>query len=112
MSVYVSNITIPSGADFDQTFTLESFDGFPFNLTGYTGSAMMKKSPASLNPTAIFNVSFPDRTLGKIRISLASTITSSIKAGRYSYDILINSGSVKKRVVEGSALVTAGITTM
>lgn len=112
MSVYTINIDIPSGADFDQTFTLESFDGLPFDLTGYTAASMLKKSSASLKPTATFNVSFPDRTLGKIRISLASTITSNIKEGRYSYDILIDSGSTKKRVIRGSALVTAGITTM
>lgn len=112
MSAYIVNIDIPSGADFDQTFTLETFDGLPFDFTGYTAASMIKKSSASLKPTATFNVSFPDRKLGKIKISLASTITSNIKEGRYSYDVIIDSGSVKKRVIKGSALVTAGITTM
>jgi hypothetical protein len=80
-------------------------------LTGYTGYAKLKKSPASLNTSAVFAVSFPSRTAGKVKISLGSTITSTLRPGRYCYDILLNSGTAKTRVVEGSALVTAGITT-
>ena len=54
---------------------------------------------------------FPNRTQGQVKISLGSTITNGLKAGRYSYDLLLNDGSTKTRVVEGSALVTAGVTT-
>lgn len=115
MSIYVVNIVIPSGSDFDQLFTLEDDESnSAFNLTNYSVYAMMKKSPLSLNLSANFNtfvVSPP--TQGKIVISLASSITSALKPGRYSYDILIknNSSGVKTRVLEGSALVTPGITT-
>ena len=58
-----------------------------------------------------FAVSFPGPTNGSLALSLGSTITSGLKPGRYCYDILLNSGTAKTRVVEGSALVTAGITT-
>ena len=111
MAIYVANITIPVGADFTQTFFLESVSNTPLDLTGYTGYAKLKKSPASLNTSASFVVSFPNRTDGKVKISLGSTITSTLRPGRYSYDILLNDGSLKSRVVEGSALVTAGVTT-
>ena len=111
MTVYVSNIVINAGSDFSQTFNLENITNSPLNLTGYTGSALMKKHPASLTTTASFAVSFPDRMAGQVKLSLGSSITSTLKPGRYCYDILLNDGSIKTRIVEGSAIVTAGITT-
>lgn len=111
MAVYVSNIIIDAGSDFSQTFNLENNANSPLNLTGYTGSCLMKKHPASLTTTASFVVSFPDRISGQVKLSLGSSITSRLKSGRYCYDILLNDGSTKSRIVEGSAIVTAGITT-
>lgn len=112
MAVYVTNISIPGGADFDQTFFLESDSNSPLDLTSYTGYSNLKKSPASTKTAAIFQVTFPDAVMGKIKISLGSSITSSLKPGRYCYDILLYDGTKKIRVVEGSAMVTAGITTI
>ena len=112
MSVYVVNIVIPSGADFEQTFTLESSESNSYiNLSGYTGASFLKKSAETLSISAIFNVSFPYPQQGKVKISLGSSITSNLKSGRYFYDILLDDGYKKTRVVEGSALVTAGVTT-
>tara|TARA_B100001250_G_scaffold116229_1_gene98543 strand:- start:356 stop:703 length:348 start_codon:yes stop_codon:yes gene_type:complete len=112
MAAYVSNIIIDIGADFNQTFNLEDSSNAPLNLTGYTGSSLMKKHPASLSDTATFSVSFPNRTAGQVKISLGSSTTSGLKAGRYCYDVLVSSASsIKTRIVEGSAIVTAGVTT-
>jgi len=111
MAAFVSNIVIDVGADFNQTYNLEGSNNAPLDLTGYTGASIMKKHPSSLSTTATFAVSFPNRTQGQVKISLGSTITNGLKAGRYSYDLLLNDGSTKTRVVEGSALVTAGVTT-
>ena len=111
MAIYVVNISIPGGADFQQTFFLESSANTPLDLTGYTGYAKLKKSPESLRTSATFTVSFPNRPDGRVKISLASSITSSLRTGRYCYDVLLDSGTAKTRVFEGSALVTAGITT-
>ena len=111
MAAYVSNIVIDQGADFNQTYNLENSANAPLDLTGYTATSIMKKHPQSLQNTATFVCSFPNRAQGQLKISLGSTITPNLKPGRYSYDILLNSGSLKTRVVEGSALVTAGVTT-
>lgn len=111
MSVYVSNITIPVGADFEQTFSLEdNISNSYLDLSGYSASSILKKHPASLTTTAIFEVSFSNRNFGELAISLGSSITSLLKPGRYCYDILLSDGIKKSRVVEGSALVTAGVT--
>ncbi len=111
MAAYISNIIIDAGADFDQVFNLENSANSPLDLSGYTATSKLKKHPASLNDKASFTVSFPNRTQGQLRISLGSTITSILKAGRYSYDVLLNDGSLKTRIVSGSAIVTAGVTT-
>jgi len=111
MAAYVSNIVIDVGTDFIQTFNLEDSGNAPLDLTSYTGSSLMKKHPSSLTTTATFAVSFPSPTQGQLRISLGSTVTNGLKPGRYVYDVLISDGSVKTRVVEGSAIVTAGVTT-
>ena len=115
MSIYVVNIVIPSGSDFSQSFFLESDESdSAFNLTNYSVYSMIKKSPLSLTTAANFNASVVSPpTQGQIIIYLASTITAALKPGRYSYDVLLknNSSGLKTRVIEGSALVTAGITT-
>ena len=112
MAAYVSNIVIESGANFDQSFNLENSANAPLDLTGYSGASMLKKHSASLTTAASLSVSFPNRTQGQLRISLGSTVTSNLKPGRYVYDILLSDASaMKTRVVEGSAIVTAGVTT-
>ena len=111
MDVYVSNITIPIGSDFDQTFILEDDAGNPLNMDLYTGCSQLKKYPSS-NSSASFTVTFPNRSAGELKISLPSSETSSIKPGRYYYDVIISNFRGKKiRVVQGSAIATAGVTT-
>ena len=111
MAAYVSNIVIDAGADFNQTFNLENTANSPLDLTGYTATSKLKKHPASLSDKATFSVSFPNRAQGQLKIALGSSVTSALKAGRYSYDVLLNDGSLKSRIVSGSAIVTAGVTT-
>ena len=67
MAAYISNIVIDAGADFDQIFNLENVANAPLDLTGYTATSKLKKHPASLNNTATFVVSFPNRTQGQIK---------------------------------------------
>ena len=112
MAAYVSNIVIDVGANFDQSFNLETASNAPMNLSGFTGAAKLKKSAQSSTTAATFTVSFPDPVSGQLKISLTSTQTSALKPGRYSYDVLLtDASSIKTRVVEGSAIVTAGVTT-
>ena len=58
MAVYVSNLTVNTGATFNQTFTLEdSNSNSVLNLTGYTVRAQMRKHPGSSTFTDL-NFSF------------------------------------------------------
>ena len=110
MAVYVNNITINTGEYFSRDFYLDNIDGTPLNLVGYAGSSYIRKHPESLNPTAKFNLSFVDRANGRIRVSLASSITADIKPGRYVYDVLFVDNTTKKSIViEGNILATEDI---
>ncbi len=111
MAAYVSNIVIDVGSDFVQTFYLENVANTPVNLTGHTATSKMKKHSSSMTTAASFSVSFPSPINGQLAISLGSSITSGLKPGRYCYDVLVNDGFAKTRAIEGSAIVTAGITT-
>jgi hypothetical protein len=108
MAVPVVNISIEQGADFASTFTLTNADGTIYNLANSTATSKLKKHPSSTT-SYTFSTSIIVAT-GKITISMADEVTSTINPGRYYYDILVTSNSgIKTRVIEGMALVTAGI---
>jgi hypothetical protein len=109
---YVSNLVIYTGTDFEQTFVLEdSQSNSVMDLTGYNGCAQMKRYESSLK-TADFTVSFGnDRAKGRITISMFSNVTSGLKAGKYFYDLILNSPSgTTTRAVEGTVLVKKAVT--
>ena len=111
MSVYVRNIVINTSADFSENFELTQSTGDPENLTGFIGTCHMRKNPESSSHIG-FGVSFTDRSNGKIKISMASTISSTLKPGRYVYDLMLTDQNLKKNVVlEGTVLVRVGIST-
>jgi len=109
---YTSNLVIYTGTDFSQTFVLEDTQSNSvMNLTGYSGCAQMKRYESSLK-TADFTVEFSnDRTTGRVTISMNSTTTNGLKAGKYFYDLLLNSPTgTTTRAVEGTVLVKKSIT--
>ena len=111
-AVYVNNLVVNSGADFSQSFTLEGTDtNSAFDLTGYTVESQMRKWAGSSSAVSFTtDVEIPS-TAGKIFITLTAAQTTSIKPGRYVYDVvIIDEFGVKNRVIEGMVLVTEGVT--
>jgi hypothetical protein len=110
MAVYIVNLVINQGADFNQTFDLTAANEQPLLLTNYTASAQMRKHAGSKNAYN-FTVEFTDRASGQIKISLTDVITRRIKPGRYVYDIILtDSNGEKSKVLEGQALVRESAT--
>ncbi len=106
----VVNIVIPQAADFSQTLTKKNSDGSAFNLTGYSGEAVLKKHPSSTSSTS-FSVGITSLT-GQVTISLTDVQTLALESGRHLYDVrLTASDGTISRMVEGSAMVSAGIST-
>jgi hypothetical protein len=79
-------------------------------LSGYSGEAKIKKHPSSTTSTS-FTVNITGLT-GEVAIAMTSGVTNSLSPGRYLYDVrLTSSTGAKSRLVQGMALVTAGIST-
>ena len=110
-AVYVNNIAIDAGEDWTQDYTLSETGGKVIDLSGYRAKAQIRKHPDS--KTAIdFSISFKNRTSGILNLSIPRWTSSLLKSGRYVYDVMIVKEDNKKEIViEGSALVRAGITT-
>ena len=65
----------------------------------------------NLGSLTAFTVTFTNRSLGKIRISLTDEQTAVIEEGRYFYELnLIDSNGVVERVIEGQVIVKHPVT--
>jgi len=109
MAAVPLNLTIEQGSDFDVTFTVRKKNRTPLNLLSYTAESKLKKHYESSESTP-FIVTFLDRINGKVLLSMSSATTSTLKEGRYVYDLIITSPNGKKsRVVAGSVIVSPGV---
>ena len=110
-AVYVHNISINSGADYAQEYSMYEVGGKVVDLTNYTARAQIRKHRES-STSVSFIVSFVDRTGGKIKLSIPSWQTSRLKSGRYVYDILFTKpAGTNEIVLEGTVNVRSGIST-
>lgn len=107
----VHNLYIDQGSDFNAQVVIYDDNNAPWNLTGYTGSAKIRKSYYS-STSIDFTVSFSSvRTSGTVILELSSAQTSNMEHGRYLYDIVIsNSINKKTRVIEGIVTINPGVT--
>jgi hypothetical protein len=106
MSVPAVNLTIEKGTDFEATFNVENSDGSTFSLSNYSATAKIRKHPTA--PTSkSFSTSITVAT-GEIKISMGSTITTQLDAGRNYYDVIITQSGTGKiqKVFEGTVIVS------
>jgi len=97
----VSNLFVDQGSYYSTFVNVVAANGTPLNLTDYSVSAQMRKSPGS---SVGYNIpcSIVDPELGKIKIRFDAESTDSIPAGRYLYDIEITDDTGEKlRILEG-----------
>ena len=111
MAVYVSNIVIEQGFDFDTSFQLEDTRSNSFlSLAGAATTAMLRKHSSSKSKVS-FATSVTDPDAGIISINLVAATTVNIKPGRYVYDVkIITQDGSEYKAIDGSALVRGGVT--
>jgi hypothetical protein len=110
MAAIPLNLTIEQGVDFEVTLTVRNKNHVPLNLLGYTAVSTLRKYYTSTSTQSI-TVNFLDRSNGRISLTMTDTDTSALKEGRYVYDVVLTSpNSLKTRVIEGSVMVTPGVT--
>ena len=106
MAVFSTNLVIYKYTDFEQTFMLEdSSTNSAKDLTGFTATCKMQRT-LNLGSLTQFTLSFTNRVLGKIRISLTDAQTAEIADGKYFYELVLTDPSgIVERVIEGVVIV-------
>ena len=110
MAIYVSNITIEQGYDFDTSFQLEDTrTNEPLYLVGAACTAQLRNTYTSSTAVA-FAATVSDAENGLISLTMTAAKTVSLKPGRYVYDVKIVNAGKDYKAVEGTALVRPGVT--
>lgn len=105
-----ANLVIDQGTTYSTTLNLTDDNGDPLNLNGFTANSQIRKWYTSSNAVT-FSTSV-NSDFGTITLSLTSSQTNNMVAGRYVYDVEITEISTNaiSRVVEGIVTVTPGVT--
>ena len=111
MAVFSTNLIIYKHTDFEQTFVLEDgLSNSAKDLTGFTGTCKMQRT-LNLGSLTSFTLSFTNRALGKLRISLTNAQTANIEEGKYFYELMLTDpNDVVERVIEGVVIVKHPVT--
>jgi hypothetical protein len=108
MAVQAENFTIQQGETFSKDFILKNPDQSLVGISSYTSTAFLAKY-AGDTTTYPFTVGLTTST-STIRISMASTTTATLDAGRYYYNVFtVDGSSVKQKQREGNVLVNASV---
>jgi hypothetical protein len=87
----------------------------PWNLNGYTGTMTVRPFVGAQTTTVVATTENGrmvfDPGNGRITVTLSAATTGDITAGRYSYDLVLNSGGTITRILEGKFIVTGAVTT-
>ena len=110
MAIFVSNIVIEQGFDFQTSFQLEDTRTNTFLQLGISTIASQMKKTYSSSSSVSFASTISSPDAGLISISLTPDQTLALKPGRYVYDIKIYNDGKECRAGEGSALLRAGVT--
>jgi hypothetical protein len=107
------NITCEQGATFTFQFTVKTGDT-AWNLTGYTATMTVRPFVGSNETTLTASTANARIAIvggtGQVTVTLSSTITADLEASRYAYDLILDSGSVVTRLLEGKFVVTPSVT--
>lgn len=103
-------LDVDQGSDFGVELDIQNDDGTPMNLVGFQVFSQFRKSYNSVIGYS-FQTTVVNGLQGKLQLSLAGTVSSGIRPGRYLYDIEVYSpGQRKTRIVEGIVTINPEIT--
>lgn len=103
-----ANLTIDQGTDYSTSITLTDIDDNVVSLAGYTANAQIRKTYSSSN-SVTFSTAITEAQ-GVVTLSLTDAQTANITPGRYVYDVILTTGSITTRIVEGIVTVTPRVT--
>jgi hypothetical protein len=108
------NLVCDQATTFNFQFQIKN-DSTPWDLTGYTGTMTVRPFVGATTTTVVASTANGAMVLtaltGRINVTLSAATTATIAAGRYSYDLVLDSGSTITRILEGKFIVTGAVTT-
>ena len=107
------NLVCDQATTFNFQFQIKN-DSTPWDLTGYTGVMTVRPFVGASTTTVVASTANGRMVLtaltGRINVTIDATTTGNISAGRYAYDLVVDSGSVITRILEGKFVVTGAVT--
>lgn len=86
----------------------------PWDLTNYTATMTVRPFVGATTTTVVASTQNGRITLGgvtgRITVGIDATTTGDIVPARYAYDLVLDSGSVVTRILEGRFIVTGAVT--
>ena len=108
------NLICDQATTFNWQFQIKN-DSTPWNLTGYTGTMTVRPFVGASTTTVVASTANGRMTFdalnGRVTITINATTTGAIASGRYSYDLVLDSGAEVTRILEGKFVVTGAVTT-
>jgi hypothetical protein len=108
------NLVCDQATTFNFQFQIKN-DTTPWNLTNYTATMTVRPFVGASTTTVVASTTngriVLDGGNGRVTVTLSDTVTGAIAAGRYAYDLVLDSGSVVTRILEGKFIVTGAVTT-
>jgi hypothetical protein len=87
----------------------------PWNINGYSATMTVRPFAGStvttLSATTANGLIVLDGNAGRITVTVPFATTAEFTPGRFVYDLILDSGTVVTRILEGRFVVTAAITT-
>jgi hypothetical protein len=106
------NLTLEQATTFNFQFQIKN-DSTPWNLTGYTGTMTVRPFTGAANTTFVATTENGymelDALVGRVTVTFPASITN-VTAGRFVYDLVLDSGEEITRILEGQFTVIAGVT--
>lgn len=108
MPAAYTELYMDQGATFQNIiYVTDDITGASINLQNYSVRSQMRRSHLAANASAYIVCSVSDYANGTVVMSLAAANTSNISAGRYFFDVEIESpANVVTRILEGIINVT------
>lgn len=107
------NLVCDQATTFDFQFQILN-DNTPWDLTNYIVVMTVRPFVGAQTTTVVAStengriaVNGPN---GRITVTIDAVTTGNIAAGRYSYDLVVDSGTVVTRILEGKFVVTGAVT--
>ncbi len=108
------NLVCDQATTFNFQFQIKN-DSTPWDLTGYTGTMTVRPFVGASTTTVVASTANGAMVLtaltGRINVTLSAATTGAIAAGRYAYDLVLDSGAEVTRILEGKFIVTGAVTT-